>query len=55
MTSDERMNDKRADREPRLGLWDAVSLVIGIVVGTSIFRARGPWQGLGAWLFGGVD
>ncbi len=62
MTSDERMNDKRADREPRLGLWDAVSLVIGIVVGTSIFRvsplvfdnAGGPWQGLGAWLLGGV-
>lgn len=47
---------------PRLGLWDAVSLVIGIVVGTSIFRTApevfqntsGPWPALGAWLLGGV-
>jgi APA family basic amino acid/polyamine antiporter len=46
---------------PQLGLWDAVSLVIGIVVGTSIFRASplvfqntaGPWHALGAWLLGG--
>jgi amino acid transporter len=46
---------------PKLGLWDAVSLVVGIVVGTSIFRAStqvfqntaGPWQSLLAWLAGG--
>jgi APA family basic amino acid/polyamine antiporter len=46
----------------RLGLWDAVSLVIGIVVGTSIFRTAplvfqntsSPWQGLMAWALGGV-
>jgi basic amino acid/polyamine antiporter, APA family len=46
---------------PSLGLWDAASLVVGIVVGTSIFRAStqvfqntaGPWQSLGAWLLGG--
>jgi basic amino acid/polyamine antiporter, APA family len=51
-----------AGAAPRLGLWDAVSLVIGIVVGTSIFRTApevfqntsGPWQALGAWLLGGV-
>ncbi len=51
-----------AGAAPRLGLWDAVSLVIGIVVGTSIFRTApevfqntsGPWPALGAWLLGGV-
>ncbi len=45
-----------------LGLWDAVSLVIGIVVGTAIFRSSpmvfqntaGPWQALAAWALGGV-
>jgi APA family basic amino acid/polyamine antiporter len=45
-----------------LGLWDALSLVVGIVVGTSIFRSSplvfqntsGPWQALGAWALGGV-
>jgi amino acid transporter len=49
------------EREPRLGLWDALSLVVGIVVGTSIFRvsplvfenATGPWPAMGAWLLGG--
>lgn len=47
---------------PRLGLWDAISLITGIVVGTSIFRApmtvsqnvAGPWQMLGVWLLGGL-
>jgi amino acid transporter len=46
----------------RLGLWDAVSLVVGIVVGTAIFRTApdvfqntgGPWQALGAWFLGGL-
>src|SRR5687768_7924870 len=46
----------------RLGLWDAVSLVVGIVVGTAIFRTApdvfqntaGPWHALGAWFLGGV-
>jgi basic amino acid/polyamine antiporter, APA family len=55
-------NQLNADAAPRLGLWDAVSLVIGIVVGTSIFRTApdvfqntsGPWPALGAWLIGGV-
>ncbi|MCH8048343.1 MAG: amino acid permease [Planctomycetes bacterium] len=47
---------------PRLGLWDAVSIIVGIVVGTAIFKTphlifscvEGPWQGLGAWALGGV-
>jgi APA family basic amino acid/polyamine antiporter len=55
-------NQSNADAAQRLGLWDAVSLVIGIVVGTSIFRSTadifqstsGPWQALGAWFLGGV-
>ena len=47
---------------PRLGLWDAVSIIVGIVVGTAIFRtpaivftnAGGPWTALGLWLLGGA-
>ena len=57
------------DREPdddsphaHLGLWDAVSIIVGIVVGTAIFKTpqyvfanvHGPWLGLGCWLLGGV-
>jgi APA family basic amino acid/polyamine antiporter len=41
---------------------DAVSIIVGIVVGTAIFKAptmvfqnvSGPWQALGVWLAGGV-
>jgi basic amino acid/polyamine antiporter, APA family len=48
--------------QPRLGLWDAVSIIVGIVVGTSIFRgtkgvfenAGGPWTTLALWLVGGA-
>jgi amino acid transporter len=47
---------------PSLGLWDAVSIIVGIVVGTAIFKVpmlvfqnvTGPWQGLGVWLLGGL-
>lgn len=47
--------------KPHLSVWDAVSIIVGIVVGTSIFKvpplvfsfARGPWLGLGCWLFAG--
>jgi amino acid transporter len=46
----------------RLGLWDAVTIIIGIVIGSSIFTTPtlifrdvpGPWEGLGLWLLGGV-
>ena len=46
----------------RLGLWDATSVIIGIVVGSAIFKAppmifgsvTGPWHGLGLWAFGGA-
>ncbi|HID77822.1 MAG TPA: amino acid permease [Planctomycetaceae bacterium] len=45
-----------------LGLWDAVSIIIGIVVGTGIFKTpqsvfanvEGPWQGIACWVLGGV-
>ena len=47
---------------PRLSLWDTASIIVGIVVGTAIFRsptmvfqnAGGPGAALGLWLFGGV-
>ena len=46
----------------QLGLWDAVSIIVGIVVGVSIFRVpamifsnvEGPWQGMGVWAIGGL-
>jgi amino acid transporter len=59
-------NERRAPAEPdaaqRLGLWDTVGIIVGIVVGTSIFvspplvfqNVSGPWQALGVWLLGGV-
>jgi len=45
-----------------LGLWDAISIIVGIVVGTAIFKTpqlvfgnvEGPWQGMGCWALGGV-
>jgi amino acid transporter len=47
---------------PRLGLWDTVSIIIGIVVGTAIFRsptvvfqnAGGAAMALSLWVVGGV-
>lgn len=45
-----------------LGLGDAMSIVVGIVVGTAIFRSApvvfqntaGPWHAMGAWALGGA-
>jgi amino acid transporter len=45
----------------KLGLWDAIAIIVGIVVGTAIFKTPkiifscvdGPWQGMGAWALGG--
>ena len=47
---------------PSLGLWDAVSIIVGIVVGTAIFKTprmvflnvSGPWAVMGVWLLGGL-
>lgn len=55
-------NTAEASIKPRLGLWDAVSIIVGIVVGTSIYKspamifdkAGGPWTALGLWVLGGV-
>jgi basic amino acid/polyamine antiporter, APA family len=46
---------------PTLGMWDAVSIIVGIVVGTTIFKSShmvflntsGPWAAIGVWLLGG--
>ncbi len=55
-------NNSQSPVSPRLGLWDAVSIIVGIVVGTTIFRstaivfanANGPWTTMGLWILGGV-
>jgi len=47
---------------PTLSLWDAVSIIVGIVVGTAIFKSptmvfqnvTGPWAAMGVWLLGGL-
>ena len=54
-------DDSATSESRKLGLWDAVSIIVGIVVGTSIFKTpqlifsnvSSPWMGLGAWLLGG--
>lgn len=46
----------------QLSLWDTVSIIVGIVIGSSIFTTAptifegvaGPWEGLGVWLFCGI-
>jgi amino acid transporter len=45
-----------------LGLWDTVSLIVGIIVGVGIFetpgevfrKVDGPWTALGVWALGGI-
>ena len=59
------MNPPRKDLQPvqaQLGLWDAVSIIIGIVIGAGIYETPplifknvyGPWEGLGVWALGGL-
>ena len=46
----------------KLGTWDAASIIVGIVIGTTIFElpwlifanTPNPWAGLAVWVFGGV-
>ena len=48
--------------KPQLGLWDAVSIMVGIVIGASIYESpplvfnnvTGPAWGLGVWVLGGA-
>ncbi len=52
----------REPAEPRLGLWDAVSIIVGIIIGVGIFEnpahifqeVPDPWIGLGIWALGGL-
>lgn len=61
-TSEKDPGDIAPVQKPPLGLWDAVSIIIGIVVGTAIFRSptivfqnvSGPWTAMGVWLAGGI-
>jgi APA family basic amino acid/polyamine antiporter len=53
--------DQAETPQPQLGLWDAISIITGIVIGTSIFKipwlifmnVSDPWMGLLVWVFGG--
>lgn len=47
---------------PHLGLWDAVSIIVGIIIGVGIFETPdfifaevpGPWEAIGVWVLGGA-
>lgn len=51
-----------APKTATLGLWDTVSIMIGIVIGAGIFETaplifstvNHPWLSLGVWTLGGV-
>lgn len=56
------MREQAAEARRVLGVWDGVSVIVGIVVGVSLFRVPGPifasvgsaWQGLALWALGGL-
>lgn len=58
----DRRNEPTDGRPAELGLWDAISVIVGIVVGVAIFKAPPavfnnvihPWQGIAAWALGGL-
>jgi len=60
----EAMENRQRLGEPRasLSLFDAVCIIVGIVIGSSIYEVpplifsnvSGPWMGLWAWLLGGI-
>jgi basic amino acid/polyamine antiporter, APA family len=62
--SDRREHTTQTVAQPRpvLELWDAIALIVGIVVGAGIFKspslvaanAGGAWTMLAAWLLGGI-
>jgi APA family basic amino acid/polyamine antiporter len=55
-------SDPQEKRPAELGLWDAVSVIVGIVVGVSIFEVPpkvfgnvgASWQGIAVWAVGGL-
>ena len=56
------MSAKETENQGGLGLFDAISIIVGIVIGTTIFElpwlifAQTPnvWMGLAVWAFGGI-
>jgi APA family basic amino acid/polyamine antiporter len=58
----DRLSDPTKQRPAELGLWDAVSVIVGIVVGVSIFKVPpvvfsnigNSWQGIAVWVVGGL-
>jgi basic amino acid/polyamine antiporter, APA family len=54
--------DPAVQQRAELGLWDAVSVIVGIVVGVSIFKVPpvvfgnvgSAWTGIAVWCVGGV-
>ncbi len=54
--------DQGGGLSARIGLWDCISIIVGIVIGVSIFKVPSliaqnvvsPWVMLGAWLLGGA-
>jgi basic amino acid/polyamine antiporter, APA family len=60
--TDATVPQSHTDETARLGMWDAVSIIVGIVVGTSIYKSPrlifgsvdDAWIGMGAWALGGV-
>src|SRR5580692_5136492 len=56
------LSDPTKQRPAELGLWDAVSVIVGIVVGVSIFKVPpvvfgnvgNSWQGIAVWVVGGL-
>ncbi|MCS7168902.1 MAG: amino acid permease [Gemmatales bacterium] len=56
--------EPKSPSEPQatLSVFDAVCIIVGIVIGSSIYEVpplifsnvSGPWMGLGAWLLGGI-
>ena len=61
MSDSESRSAAQTAPSPTLTLWDAVSLLVGIVVGTAIFKSPGavfrsvhtPWEAIGLWIAGG--
>jgi basic amino acid/polyamine antiporter, APA family len=54
--------EKEQPVRAHLGLWDTVSIIIGIVIGAGIYETAPfifqnvstPWMGLGVWILGGA-
>ncbi len=58
----DRGGDATSPEKPKLGLGDAVSIIVGIVIGSTIYKSpqlimksvSSPEWGLTAWVFGGI-